>query len=99
MRYEYIKEGLNNILLELKEQSNVSGEFSKDILNYDDQIKNLDEYINDVDEFGIAYELIVVLLEKYSFRILGKNAIHLLEIGLIFGFKTTRDIDDEFSRE
>ncbi|ABX34074.1 hypothetical protein Daci_1430 [Delftia acidovorans SPH-1] len=98
MRYEYIAEILNKIFLELKEQRDIYEKYPNGILDFDVQMRNLDEYINSADEFGVAYEIIVVLLEKYSFKISGGNAVGLLEIGLVFGFKTSRDVDAQYSR-
>lgn len=99
MRYEYIAGILNKIFLELKQQRDIYDEFQNGILNFDAQMRNLDEYINSAGEFGVAYEIIVVLLEKYSFKISGGNAVGLLEIGLMFGFKTSRDIDAKYSAQ
>ncbi len=98
MRYEYIAEILNKIFLELKEQRDIYEKYPNGILDFDVQMRNLDEYINSADEFGVAYEIIVVLLEKYSFKISGGNAVGLLAIGLVFGFKTSRDVDAQYSR-
>src|SRR5256885_10381196 len=109
MRYEYIAEILNKIFLELKEQRDIYEKYPNGILDFDVQMRNLDEYINSADEFGVAYEIIVVLLEKYSFKISGDrkstrlNSSHLVISYAVFCLKKKKkyrmlDKDKYYSR-
>lgn len=52
----------------------------------------------DAGEFGLAYETMISLLESFPFMLTGSAAVRLLEVGLIFGFKTDSDDDKAFDR-
>ena len=54
--------------------------------------------MNDAGEYGLVYENVVSKLEASPFKLSGKAAIKLLEVGLIFGFKTESESDKEFDR-
>jgi hypothetical protein len=53
----------------------------------------LDEYINYANEYGIAYESIVAMLETEQLEVSGRAAIALLEVALLLGYKTDQDKD------
>lgn len=60
-------------------------------------MKQIREFV-EVGEYGIAYESMVAHLEALPFVLSGKAAVSLLELGLLFGFKTEREEDREFDR-
>jgi hypothetical protein len=47
-------------------------------------------------EYGLAYEVLVWMLQSQPFRISGFAAVKLLEVALLLGYKTTRDEDAMF---
>ncbi|MEN5182078.1 hypothetical protein ABE501_20180 [Comamonas testosteroni] len=96
MSLEIVEKNLLSILKEIENQENIASHFSGDILDFDETIARLHEYIDVAGEYALAYELIIVLFEKFEFIISGINTVKLLEIGLIMGFKTTREADDVF---
>lgn len=49
--------------------------------------------MEDDSEYGLAYEVMVSLLERFDFKISGKSAVRLLEVGLYFGYKTDLESD------
>ena len=81
---------LTLILEEMKMQPEVGVELPVHVQSLSEQLRDIEEWI-DVREFGIAYESIVALLEACPFRVSGKAAVCLLEAGLVFGFKSSRD--------
>jgi hypothetical protein len=58
----------------------------------------IEEWICYANELGIAYESMVCSLEQGPFTLSGKAAVALLEVGLLFGFKTDRPEDQPFDR-
>ena len=96
--YSLIEGNLSYILREMREQPEVSNFFSEDEMSYSEQIEQISEWIEDAGEYGLAYETIVCLLEKYPFKVSGGNGVRLLEVGLVFGYKTGLDVDAMFDR-
>lgn len=96
--FKLIEDNLLFILNELIDQPDVATHFPPEILNYDEHMKELHEFIDMAGEYGIAYELIVSLLEDFPFKLTGKAAVKLLETGLMMGFKTEREEDADFDR-
>jgi len=90
---EKIKENLNVVLNELKGKSL---DIDPAFLAYPKQIEQIDEWINYADECGIAYESMVALLESEPIEISGAATVRLLEVALVFGFKTDRDEDKPY---
>ncbi|PPV06216.1 hypothetical protein [Xanthomonas bromi] len=95
---ELVEKNLLYIIDELAGQAAVRSEFSHDEMTLCDQIKQMTEWVEDAGEYGLAYENIVCLLEECSFFLRGLSAVKLLELGLIFGFKTDMDKDRIFDR-
>lgn len=93
---EIIENNLIHILGELKEQPEIGKFFSPDQLSYDDWICQLEEWVMDVCEWGVAYESIVCTLEQYPFMLSGKASIKLVETALLMEFKTTRIEDAKY---
>jgi hypothetical protein len=76
------------ILHELESQKNVSLTYSENTLSFNDEMKQIHEFIEFANEYGLAYETIVAAIESHPFILSGKAAIALLEVGLLFGYKT-----------
>ncbi|WP_115515126.1 MULTISPECIES: hypothetical protein [Xanthomonas] len=95
---ELVEKNLLSIIGELAEQAAVGAEFSRDEMSLSDQIRQMTEWVEDAGEYGLAYENIVCLLEGCPFFLRGLNAVKLLELGLIFGFKTDLDKDGSFDK-
>lgn len=89
---------LERILDELTRQSDVSASYPPDTLPFDEEMKQVREYIDVGGEYGIAYESLVATIESHPFVLSGKAAISLLELGLLFGYKTGLDEDRVFDR-
>ncbi|RWA46397.1 hypothetical protein AU476_36335 [Cupriavidus sp. UYMSc13B] len=68
------------------------------MMSYSEQIDQIEEFILSAGEFGIAYENIISLIEITPVQLSGAAAIKLLEVALLFGFKTERSSDAEFDR-
>jgi hypothetical protein len=85
-----IETGLLCILGELETQPEIAAHFPNDIMPYNELMQQLHEWITDAGEYGIAYESIVSLLEIMPFKLSGQAAVKLLEVGLLFGYKTTK---------
>jgi len=96
--YAFIEENLGFILREIKEQPEVALHFPPDCISYDEQVHQVGEWLRDSGEYGLVYESIVSALEKFPFKLSGRAAIKLLEVGLIFGFKTESEADRKFDR-
>jgi hypothetical protein len=92
-----LKTNLLGVLDEICDQKEVGKLFPKDGLSFSEHIEQLREWILSVGEYGIAYESLVVILEKYPFRVSGRAAVQLLEVGLYLQYKTDRDEDAEFN--
>ena len=88
---------LLEVLDEICDQTEIGKLFQKDGLSFSEHIEQLREWILSVGEYGIAYESLVVMLEKYPFRVTGRAAVQLLEVGLCMQYKTDRDEDAEFN--
>ena len=95
-REEMIVENLSAVLAELKSQQDVGDQFPPDQKNFRDTMEDLREWVEDVNEYGLAYEVLVCMLESHPFRISGSAAVKLLEVALLLGYKTTRDEDAMF---
>jgi hypothetical protein len=61
-------------------------------------MKQIFEYIDLAGEYEVAYEILMATVEAYPFLLSGKAAVCLLELGLLFGYKTERKEDDLFDR-
>lgn len=82
----------------LTDQPALADQFSEEGMSYQDQMSQISEWIQDAGEFGLAYETMVSLLENFPFMLTGSAALRLLEVGLMFGFKTESDSDRGFDR-
>ena len=84
------------ILNEIERQDHVSASYPPNVLPFDDQMKQMHEYIEAAGEYGIAYESLIATIDKLPFVLSGKAAISLLELGLLFRYKTDRKEDSLF---
>ncbi|AZG87697.1 hypothetical protein N032_19625 [Pseudomonas syringae pv. pisi str. PP1] len=100
MKFEYrlIENNLVLLLNEIKSQPEIAFYTSSESLSYSDQVEQLSEWLHDAGEYGLVYESIVSLLERLPFKLSGRTSVKLLEVGLIFGFKTEMEADIKFDR-
>jgi len=96
--YALIEKNLMQVLEDLKSQSSLADRFPGAGMSYEDQMSQISEWIQDAGEFGLAYETMVSLLESFPVMLTGSAAVRLLEVGLIFGFKSDSDNDKPFDR-
>ena len=96
MSAKIIEHNLLVILDEVRPQVDVGKTFPIDIQGFDEQIEQIREYIEDAGECEIAYEVLVAMIEQFPFKLSGKAAIRLLEVGLLLQFKTDRPEDSQF---
>jgi|SaaInlStandDraft_4_1057021.scaffolds.fasta_scaffold192521_2 hypothetical protein len=94
--YEMIIERLKSIHEELASQMYLSRYDKKEFASYKECLDYIPEFI-DAYEHGLSYEFTVNILENYPATLSGKNAIYLLELGLLMGFKTEADEDKIFN--
>jgi hypothetical protein len=85
------------VLVELEAQPEISPFYPKNLQPYGEHMAQLREWLEH-RELGIAYESIVATLENIPYKLSGKAAVSLLEVGLILGFKTDRKEDKVFDR-
>jgi hypothetical protein len=86
------------ILNDLERQVSVAANYPSGALSFTGEMLQVREYIEVAGEYGLAYETLVATIEVNPFVISGKTAICLLELGLLFGYKTTRPEDSLFDR-
>lgn len=95
-KMKIIEDNLSHILNELETQSDIGKLFPPEKLSFQKTIDRLREWIEDAGEYGIAYESIIAMLEKNPFVLSGIAAVKLLEVGLLFKFKTEDEQDKIF---
>ena len=59
-------------------------------------MKDSDEYINYANEYGIAYEIMIGILESEPVKVSGLAAVKMLEVTLLLGYKTEKEEDRIF---
>ena len=94
-RTEVITRNLSTVLAELARQTEVAQHFPPEYLGFAEQMDQLREWL-DVNEFGLAYETIMVLLEQRPFRLSGTTVIRLLEVALLMRYKSNLEEDKDF---
>ena len=92
---DLITRHLLSILSEIQGQNGVAAFYPKEQLSFHEEMNQIKEFI-EVDEAGLAYESLVATLENMPFVLSSAAAIHLLEVGLLMGFKTQRPEDAMF---
>ena len=93
---ELIEDRLLRLTREIETQADVGRGFAPNVATFDQQLAFVREYIDVAGEYGLAYELLVALLEGHSFKITSSAAVGLLEVGLLLGYKTERPEDADF---
>ena len=93
--WQLIENNLLNIYDELKNQD-MSKYDDNEQLSYEDGMKQIFEFIDLAGEYGLAYEYLTGYLEDYPCTLSGKAAVKLLELGLIFKYKTENEEDVMF---
>jgi len=88
MTTHLIKANLLAVLTEIRNQPEVGAGFPAELQSHEEMVEQVREYIEDADEFGIAYESLVCTLERFPFQLCSPTAIKLLEVGLLMRFKT-----------
>jgi hypothetical protein len=98
MTYNYtlIEANLTAALAEIRGQPNISKDIPLDRSSFADEIEQILGWIEDHGEYGIAYEALIALLEAFPFQLSGRAAVKLLEVGLLFRFKTEQPKDALF---
>jgi hypothetical protein len=95
---KFIEENLLIILSEMKAQPYVANALPPNMMSYSEQLKQVEEFIRSAGEYDIAYENLIALMEIAPVSLSGRASIKLLEVGLLFGFKTEREVDADFDR-
>lgn len=95
---ELIETNLCVVLNEMEAQPEVGQYFPPNTLSYGDLMAQIREFIDQAGEYGLAYEYINGALETIPFKLSGKAAVKLLEIGLLMGFKSGLERDKRFDR-
>ena len=86
------------VLEENRESAKMVKHYSDKFLSYDERITKNRVFIEVAGEYGLAYEYLVGAIELHPFVLSGKAVISLLELGLVFGFKSDRPEDRAFDR-
>ena len=92
-----IEERLLKVVGELEVQTAVASSYAAGMLPFADEMARIREFV-DGGEYGLAYELEVATIETHPFVLSAAAAIALLELGLLFGFKTDREKDAAFDK-
>ncbi len=87
-RFDLLEAYLTCLTQELETHTHEPNYLDEDTKNFQESMEDLKEYI-DVGEYGIAYELIVALLEHAPFQVSPKFALTLLKVGLLLEGKRT----------
>lgn len=98
MNNKLIQQNLSAVYQEVCKQADIAINVPSSQMPFDMQMDQIREWIEDVGEYGIAYESLVSLLELYPIQLSGSAAVKLLEVSLLFGFKTERAQDRPFDR-
>ncbi len=95
---DLIESNLLAVLSEVRVQTDVGRAFPPGVREFDEQVEQIRECIQEGGEAGVAYESLVAMLEMFPFQLSGPTAIKLLEVGLLAGYKTERPEDAKFDR-
>jgi hypothetical protein len=92
--YEFVEANLSCVMREMAAHPEAAD--PTDTASFEELMSDVRKWIEDHGEYGIAYEAMVVELERGAFHLSGRAAVKLLEVGLLFGFKTARPQDKRF---
>jgi hypothetical protein len=87
-----LKDHLVFLIHELKTHAHEPNYLPKGLKSFSKSLDDLNEFL-DAHEYGIAYELIVALLEKAPFSVTAEFACSLLKVGLLLDAKNLHDKD------
>lgn len=96
VNFEVIESNLRAVLAEIQAQPEIGGVFPAELQTYADQVQQISEFIEQAGEYGVAYESLICMLERFPFTLSGPAAIKLLEVGLLMRFKTELPDDAQF---
>jgi hypothetical protein len=96
VNHKLIEDNLSVVLIEIRGQANVGKLFPPELQSFSEQVEQIREWIEDVREYGLAYESLVTMLDAFPFQLSGRAAIKLLEVGLLMRLKTERPEDAQF---
>ena len=91
-----IEANLMAVLAEVGRQADVGHSFPAERLSFAAQVEQIREWIEDANECGIAYELLVSTLEQFPFQVSGPTVVKLLEVALLLRYKTDLAEDAQF---
>ncbi len=91
-----VRHNLAAIHSEMSRQVSVASHYPSDRLSFQGTMEQIREYIHEAEEYGLAYELIVLNALEVPFTLSSRAAVMLLEVGLVMGFKTTKPEDARF---
>lgn len=92
---QFVRSHLFDLLAEIEKQTNMAAYYGAGHLSFHDEMAQIREFIEH-DEYEIAYECVVVNLEKDGYSLSGIAAVKLLEVGLLMHYKTERESDHPF---
>lgn len=96
---EFIAARLRLLFDEMRAQKgHVMAVYASSARGFDLEFEQLGEYIDDANELGIAYEVLVCNLEFAPYVLTAQASLAILELGLLFGFRTERPCDEIFDR-
>lgn len=96
-REDAIVERLLRVYKDMVQQDeSVAEDYPDDGLSFDDEFKQIAEFLGPANEYGAAYECIIANLEAAPFKLSAEAAIALLEVGLLLRYKTDREEDSVF---
>lgn len=93
--YEFVEANLSSVMREMAAQPEAAD--PTDTASFEELMSDVGKWIEDHGQYGIAYEAMVAELESGEFRLSGRAAVKLLEVGLLFGYKTKRPQDKRFN--
>lgn len=96
VNFKIIESNLRAVLAEIQAQPEIGGVFPAELQSYTDQVQQIAEFIEQAGEYGVAYESLICMLERFPFTLSGPVAIKLLEVGLLMRFKTELPDDAQF---
>jgi hypothetical protein len=95
INYQFIENNLLYIYNEILKQD--MSNFNKDeFATWKETMEQIYEFIDLAGEYELAYEYIIWQLNNLPYKISGKASIKLLELGLLFKYKTEDDKDKVF---
>ena len=89
MPHQLIRDKLVDIIKEMAQQKDAI-EDHPDFATFEEQIVQIEEYVTH-SEWGLAYDIILALLENGNFSLSGKNALSFVWLGLCMSCKAKQD--------